>query len=686
MMSRSLKSRRFAVQLVLVFLLFTLGSVILLGFPAAWLLERQTNTQMQALMDQSLLTTSALLENQLIQVNDFAVLLAERPTLNSLVSEGGADEALTPYLADFIGQTDLDAVMICSEGQLLAQAGPTLDPDLCGSLSAAALFDFQNQAWLLSPAALGGTGSGDAEVIVGQQASTLLKGLTTQTGMEYLLLHGADTVVAATLEDQLLSQIMDAFSELPYQKLAAGPGTYLQKQVDLGDLGEYRLFGLLDIDPYLARNRQFRLWILAALAGVSLLGAGVAVVVARGISQPLNKLARSAGALREGDLETPLTTPSQVWEIHQLSNTLEDARVSLKYTLDQLRQEKLWIENLMNAMVESTLTVDDHLRITYVSQPIHKIVGQDPTALLGKHLDEVFYPATGENLFSQQLPDDNQSRRIPVVLQGQESLLAVTTSTILPAESGNATRALMIRDVTDEERVHRLVGEFMANITHEFRTPLSALAASVELLVDELPDLSKAEIGQLVQALNIGVIDLQSLIDNLIEAASIEAGRFKVNPKAVPLSAVLADAEKTMQPLLQKKGLQLHTSKSKPSFLVKADQRRSVQVLVNLLSNAIKHSPDGGTINLRIVLLDDAVLLEIQDEGPGVQPEFQERLFKRFTSPQAAQDISAVGMGLGLSVVKAVVEAQGGRVGFRNHEPGGAVFWFTLPVVPEAPA
>ena len=413
---------------------------------------------------------------------------------------------------------------------------------------------------------------------------------------------------------------------------------------------------------------------------------GVAVLVARRISTPLNQLAKSAASLREGDLQTPLKTPSNVWEIDQLSNALEDARISLKYSLDQLRQEKLWIENLMNSIVEGLVTVDDSFRITFASKSLERILGLDATLLPGKHLDDVFLPIPGESSFSQQMPESNQSCRIAVCKDNEEILLSVSASNALPAESGNATRALMVRDVSDEERVHRLVGEFMANITHEFRTPLSALAASVELLRDELPNLSVEETGQLLEALNIGIIDLQALIDNLIETASIEAGRFKVNPKAVELSTILSDAIKTVQPLILKKGLRLQMVDPQPSFLVRADRRRSVQALVNLLSNAIKHSPEKGHLSLRSLLLGEEVLLEIQDEGSGVQQEFQDQLFKRFASNESGQDLSTVGMGLGLSVFKAVIEAQGGQVGYRNSEGGGAIFWFTLPLVLEDPA
>jgi PAS domain S-box-containing protein len=498
-----------------------------------------------------------------------------------------------------------------------------------------------------------------------------------------LLFAETDRLISTTLHDRSIPAEISKSSPDPSRKIKIGAASYIGDSIEINILEEYRLLGLLDIDPYLANTRQFRNLITLNLVGVSLVGAGVAVLVARRISNPLNQLAKSASALREGDLATPLTTPADVWEINQLSNALEDARVSLKHSLDQLRQEKLWIENLMNSMVECLLTIDDQGRITFVSRPIEKIMGIEPILLLGKHLDEIFIITQGENLFSQQLPGENQTRRIPVIVDDSEILLSVSTSTVLPVESGNATRALMLRDVTDEERIHRLVGEFMANITHEFRTPLSALAASVELLRDALPDLSVEEMRQLLEALNLGIIDLQSLIDNLIEASSIEAGRFKVNPEKVELSTIIDHAINTVQPLLQKKGLQLQMPKSRPAFRVRADQRRTAQALINLLSNAIKHSPEGGRVSLRKLMMEGEVLIEIQDEGSGIQPEYQDRLFKRFVPHQSSQDLSTMGMGLGLSVVKAVIEAQGGKVGFRNHAGGGAIFWFTLETVPE---
>jgi signal transduction histidine kinase len=246
--------------------------------------------------------------------------------------------------------------------------------------------------------------------------------------------------------------------------------------------------------------------------------------------------------------------------------------------------------------------------------------------------------------------------------------------------ASDANRALVIRDVSNEEYIHRLLGDFMANITHEFRTPLSALEASSELLLDNLHSLSKTEIEELLTSLNLGIINLQTLIDNLIEASSIEAGRFKVSIQSVPFDSILKESQEMIQPLVEKYGLKLLVLPVTEPFNVLADHRRTVQVLVNLLSHAIKHSPESGHIQVNHFLSEKAVRVEITDEGGGVPLNQRGNLFRRFSHLDMPNERTRQGAGLGLSVVKAIVEAQQGEVGMTDIPKGGTSFWFTLPL------
>jgi signal transduction histidine kinase len=240
--------------------------------------------------------------------------------------------------------------------------------------------------------------------------------------------------------------------------------------------------------------------------------------------------------------------------------------------------------------------------------------------------------------------------------------------------------ALVFRDISEEEVMHRLLAHFLANIAHEFRTPLSALAASVELLLDLAPGLSSQEIGELLLSLHLGVLGLQTLIDNLLESASIEAGHFRITPRPCNLADVLADAIATMQPLLDKHDQRLVVELPAAIPIVRADSRRTAQVLVNLLSNASKYGPDDTEIDLVAMIQGDWVRISVADRGPGVPLDQRHGLFRRFVHPTPHDGQAQVGVGLGLSVVKTIVEAHGGQVGIDDRPGGGSIFWFTLPI------
>ena len=678
-MFKYLIPKQFVIQLVLFFILFSVGSALAVGIPATSLINRQTESQIFALADQANQTTLALFENQLTRLQNLALLISERPTLNQLVRQNENQNDLNNYLEDFRQNSDLDGIFICQDGSQIGQAAEQTSVEFCSIPYSEGPVEMDGRVWLLSTMA-----NEDMTIVVGQLITSVFKAFRAQSGMTYLLYSGNDLAYAGSegeIDFDDVDSLLNGDSQV-LLSLGEDNRSFVATEIPLSGLSEHglRLVGLLDVEQFSRLNRQFRNTILIALVLVSVIGALVAVMISRRISRPLNQLASSAIGLREGDLSTPLETTSKIWEIDQLTNAMEDARVSLKNSLDQLRLERDWIENLLDAIVEGLVTIDEKAHVTFASKGVVSILGVPAETLIGYPIDRFFLVPPGEDPFSLQIPGNNIKNKITVLINQGEKLLSVSTSSFIPPEAGNATRALLIRDVSDEDRIHRLMGAFLANITHEFRTPLAALSASVELMVDQLPELSSSEIEELLGAINIGVINLQSLIDNLIEAASIEGGRFKVNPHPVALNTILTDALTTIKPIVDKHALNIISPKQKQTMPVFADRRRTCQILVNLLSNAVKHSPKNGNITINTSIIGEKVLVEVADEGQGVQPGQKPYLFNRYTSPPPQGDFSQIGLGLGLSVVKAIVEAQNGEVGYRNRQQGGALFWFTLPL------
>jgi PAS domain S-box-containing protein len=377
-------------------------------------------------------------------------------------------------------------------------------------------------------------------------------------------------------------------------------------------------------------------------------------------------------------------TDTQVREVVQVSQTLERARLDLAASLAELREEKAWGEHLLESIVEGIVTLNKQHQITFFSRGAERITGWSRQEVLHRPCDEVFHLPDEELSFSQHIPPPGQKNQLVVqVAGGRQVVLAITGSQLTPSALDDSETALVFRDVSEEVAIHRLLGYFIANVTHEFRTPLSALAASIELLIDEAPDLSAAEVDELLKSLHLSVLSLQTLIDNLLESASIEAGHFRVSPRPYDLDRIVGEAVQTMQPLLEKYEQQVLLEIEEGLPLVLADPRRVIQVLVNLISNASKYGPEGANISIQATREGKMVNIRVADRGPGNLSQHRELLFQRFEYPAMTDSPSKVGAGLGLSVVKAVIEAHGGEVGVSDRPGGGSIFWFSLPITEE---
>lgn len=249
-----------------------------------------------------------------------------------------------------------------------------------------------------------------------------------------------------------------------------------------------------------------------------------------------------------------------------------------------------------------------------------------------------------------------------------EPLEVATLSTALIKSQSTMLRAL-------EER-----SDFLANVSHEFQTPLSTLQAALELVADEQEDLSAGEMRQLLKPAHMSLVGLKNLIDNLLQSSSIEAGHFPMHKRSIELGDVIEDVRRLVQPLLDRRNQPLHLPNADDLPLLQADPARLTQVLVNLLVNASKYSPVGTQIDLTVEVLQNSLRIAVADRGPGIPPAERSNLFRRFVR-MAHQSGEQAGVGLGLHVVKTIVEAHGGAVGVDGRANGGSVFWFTLPIL-----
>lgn len=683
-------------QMILSFVVLVLLTAFAVGLPAILLIRDQLERQAWAQVEQGRRATQALYEARHGEIRSLATLTAQRPTLRQLLVEEDP-AALETYLRTLRAGVGLDVVLICdSEQRPIVQEGELVAETLCTANAEGGFHvvsaDSTPQAWLFATHPIddaAGSGEIGFSVIVGIALDdAFVAHLRDQTGLEHTVLVDGEPVATSltggTTPYESCRPVGSAAAEGGCQVTFTRDGApYYAVRVRLSELG-LEAEAALPVSDVVTTERRLAWMLVGSILVVAIVGSGVGGVLARHIGRPLARLSDAAAALSKGDLSSPVTVEASVREVALVAEALEGARTDLERTLDQLRQEKAWSDHLLEAIVEGIVTLDSDGRIAFFSHGAERVTGWKREQVIGVSCNEIFQPLETDEPFTRLIPPPGRRQRIAVELRdGHQAVLAITVAPLLPSEGGDAQVAMVFRDVSEAEAIHRLLGHFLANVTHEFRSPLAAVAASVELLLDQAPDLGAAELSELLTSLHLGVVGLQTLVDNLLESASIEAGHFRVSPRPSNLGEIMAEAIRTMQPLLDKRGQHLVVELPAAIPVALADPRRMVQVLVNLLSNASKYGPDEAEIAIGAAASADWVRVTLADRGPRIPPEQREEVFRRFVHPTAVNNEAPHGAGLGLSVVKAIVEAHGGQVGVEDRPGGGSVFWFTLPRVSE---
>lgn len=251
----------------------------------------------------------------------------------------------------------------------------------------------------------------------------------------------------------------------------------------------------------------------------------------------------------------------------------------------------------------------------------------------------------------------------------------------VPGEIGDLATAFNTMAATLERSEEQRVA-LLADVSHEFRTPLSNLKGYVEGLEDGVFVLDDATLGACLRQLG----RLERLVDDLSLLSRVETGQLELKPVRIDVGELLEQSREAFGARFKQKDIQLILDMPAAPLTVTADPERTTQVLANLVGNALRHTPTGGSVALQVVREGvTAVRFEIEDSGTGIAPEDLPHVFKRFyRGDKARRREEGDGSGIGLTLVKQLVERQGGRVGVENRPQGGARFWFTLPTV--APA
>lgn len=694
-------------RLILNLVLVVAAIIIFIGLPTNLAMWRALENQVWLRVKDAQSATNGLYGAEVTRLKKLAGLIAGRPTLYNLIQQGDVS-SMKPYLDSLKEESgNIDIVQVTTPD---LQAGDKLDglpqPEtfLAGREPYAADFVTLGEPprlFIVGISQIQSSIEGNPPLgyvtVARELKSDYMQTLEGQSGLAQSLIVGGRR--AATSLPAAPGWSLDPTSALTVEKTgqacctlgAALDQTYYVGLMPLSD-AQGNVLALSEVALPGNSIRRGMVNTVLLSAGFSLLvmlvGSYLVVRQARSVTTPLLQLSKSADQISQGNLDVSTPLETGVPEIDQLSRHFELARRQLRHTLAVTQREMKHAERLLSLVPKGVVALDENDRITFFNPDAEEILGYRSNDVERLHYTHIFPPAPGETAtvgeLIQKQTDGPVAQRLYVSdARGKPLLLYVTISPLddNPPSGYGSERVIVIRDVTEEEAVNRLRYNFLANVAHEFRTPLSGIAATSEILADEGTMLTPNELKELVETIQLSTLHLQTLVENLLQSTTIEAGCFQVHRRPVNLQNVIGESSDLMSPLLKRRNQKLVLSLPEKLPKLWADANRLTQVLVNLLSNASKFSPMGGRIELRVTLDDEQVTVAVLDSGPGLPTERYADLFKRFVTASHSHD-TQYGIGLGLSVVKSIVEMHGGQVGAANLPAGGAKVWFTISIHP----
>jgi signal transduction histidine kinase/HAMP domain-containing protein len=615
-----------------------------------------------------------------------ARLLADRPAVGRILSAG--DRAgLADWLERFRRTSDLSGCALFAAetggggtgGRLLASAGPPLAWETLRRRDGGRSLFADDQGRLV----LGGsallTGAPGVEAVTARVLDEdYARRLGRQVGLPVTVLDSREAAKASAPAARLREQApaaarLDAIDRYVADRPLFGPAGEVVGVVE-AELPAAAVDGPLG--TLVARLMALAL-VVAALATAA------SAVAGRWLGRPVRELTGSAARLGRGDLTTPIAkAPGR--ELGALAATLEDTRRQLLRLTAELRRRQAEGEAVLTGIAEGVFSVDRDRRIRYLNPQAAALLGLRPEEALGRFCGDVLNPrdAAGGRPCEDGCPIVHArfrgSARATEHLQlGGGRRRSVVITSAAPVEE---RQFLVMRDETDVELARRQRDTVLANISHEFKTPLAAQRASLELLREKLLERggsneSNASDGaqELVLSLERGGLRLTQLIDNLLESVRIESGQDSLRRRPVALDEVLEEAVELTAPLIAQRRQRVEVNLPYPLPPIVGDAPRLVQVFVNLLANAQKFAPAGSLLAVGGEVTQRDVALWVDDRGPGLPPAADSggALFRRFVrSPEEMAEPEQSGMGLGLWIVQSIVERHGGTVAAERRDPG----------------
>lgn len=425
--------------------------------------------------------------------------------------------------------------------------------------------------------------------------------------------------------------------------------------------------------------------ILVAAFGL-LIALAFSLLLAEQIVGPIRRFMEASRKISSGDyaVQVPVETGDELGhlakEFNQMATQLNHYH---EMNIEEIISEKNKSEAILASIEDGLVVFDTDLEVSGINPAARRMLGLEAVDTSTLHCTDLLPDATVCTLIEAtiqsthpiDIPDEQRIITIPSKARSHHYLFSITA--IRGRDRNLLGIVFLLRDVTRLKEVEQLKSEFVMAASHELRTPLTSLGMSIDLLLEHAARQLPEKDRDLLQAAHEEVQRMKALVNDLLDLSKMEAGKIDLEFESVPVEMLFDHAQSVFKSQALIKEVTLTTKIATDLPMVRADANKITWVLSNLISNALRYVPKEGHIQLTAIKIGAFVHLSVCDDGPGIPPEYQTRIFQKFVQ---VKDQPSGGTGLGLSICKEIVRAHGGVIWVEPKSAQGSTFTFTLPL------
>ncbi len=425
--------------------------------------------------------------------------------------------------------------------------------------------------------------------------------------------------------------------------------------------------------------RDLTLVLALGLLVLFIIAALISFRLASSLTKPLEQITKVARRIKSMDYSARVKVHKQD-EIGELGNAINAMADSLDVQMTRIQQNENQLESVLDNMINGIVMIDQNGKILLMNRRAEEILGFSAKDLVGRHYAEAKQQYELSQMIKEGLKKHTHLREEITFYFPEERLLDLN---IVPIRSGVDSFSgvlLVLQDVSAIRRLERMRSEFVANVSHELKTPITAVKGFAEtLLGGAVSDEDTAR--SFLQIIYDESDRLNRLIGDILELSKIESRRVPLVFSPIELDSFVGRAVTLLEAEAARKNIELSLT-AEPGLYVEADEDRLRQIIVNLLSNGINYTAEGGKVTIKVEGLgDDHIRVQISDTGIGIPKKDLPRIFERFYRVDKARSRSSGGTGLGLSIVKHLVELHKGTIAVSSTLGVGTTFVIELPVI-----